>query len=190
MPYLFQPIIRADLRLVAHWLRTPEVVHWWGDPEEEEALITQDLDEPFMRQWIVEHHRHPFAYAQVYPAHAWPQPHLAHLPDGALVIDAFIGVPAMIGHGHGRRFLRLLAEMLLAEGAPAVAIDPALNNHRARRAYAHAGFAEESVLETEDGPAILMLYRGTASPESAGYSSVGWRAMLDEDEHYDYAIAV
>lgn len=112
-----------------------------------------------MRQWIIEHRWRPFAYTQVYPARAWPQPHLTHLPDGAMVIDAFIGEPAMLGLGHGRRFLRLFAEMLLADGAPVVAIDPALNNHRARSAYAHAGFVEERALETEDGPVVLMLYR-------------------------------
>ena len=129
--------------MVARWLRTPEVVRWWGDPEEQEALVTQDLDEPLMRQWIVEHEQRPFAYAQAYPAHAWPQAHFAHLPDGTAVIDAFIGEPAMLGQGHGRGFLRRLAKMLLAEGAPVVAIDPALDNHRARRAYAHAGFVGE-----------------------------------------------
>jgi len=145
--------------MVARWLRTPEVVRWWGDPEEQEALVTQDLDEPLMRQWIVEHEQRPFAYAQAYPAHAWPQAHFAHLPDGTAVIDAFIGEPAMLGQGHGRGFLRRLAKMLLAEGAPVVAIDPALDNHRARRAYAHAGFVGEMVVETEHGPAVLMLFQ-------------------------------
>jgi aminoglycoside 6'-N-acetyltransferase len=158
-PYYFRLFVRADLRMVARWLRTPEVVRWWGDPEEQEALVTQDLDEPLMRQWIVEHERFPFAYAQAYPAHAWPQPHLAHLPAGTAVIDAFIGEPAMLGHGHGRRFLRHLAKRLLAEGTPVVAIDPALDNHRARRAYAHAGFVEQTAVETKNGPAVLMLFK-------------------------------
>ena len=161
-PYSFRPITRADLCLVAGWLRTPEVMRWWGDPEEQEKLIAQDLDEPLMRQWIVEHRGDPFAYVQVYPAHAWPQPHLAALPDRAQVIDAFIGEPAMLGIGHGNRFLRRLADMLLAEGAPIVAIDPDFDNQRARRAYARAGFVEESAVETEHGPAVLMLYRGAS----------------------------
>ncbi|MGH3236306.1 MAG: GNAT family N-acetyltransferase, partial [Streptosporangiaceae bacterium] len=83
-PYHFRPLTRAGLRMVAGWLRTPEVVRWWGIPENQEALIAQDLDEPLMRQWIVEHERRPFAYAQAYPATAWPQPHLACLPQGAM----------------------------------------------------------------------------------------------------------
>ena len=166
--YRFRPFLRADLPLVAGWLRTPEVVRWWGDPAEQESLIAQDLDEPSMQQWIVEHEGRPFAYVQAYPAHAWPQPHLAHLPDKTQVIDAFIGEPAMLGHGHGREFLRLLGEMLLAEGAPVVAIDPAPDNRRARHAYAHAGFVEERVVETEAGPAVLMLLRKPRSSSCTG----------------------
>jgi aminoglycoside 6'-N-acetyltransferase len=158
-PYHFRPFTRADLVMTAGWLRTPEVVRWWGVPEEQQTLLALDLDEPLMRQWIVEFERHPFAYAQAYPANAWPQPHLASLPPDAMVIDTFIGEPAMLGTGHGGAFLRLLAEMLLAEGAPAVAIDPALDNRRAQRAYARAGFVGQGVVETAEGPAALMLYR-------------------------------
>jgi aminoglycoside 6'-N-acetyltransferase len=158
-PYRFRSLVPADLRMLACWLRSPEVVRWWGDSKEQEALIRGDLDDPLMRQWIVDHERHPFAYAQAYSAHAWPQPHLAHLPVRAQVIDAFIGEPAMLGQGHGRGFLRLLAQMLLAEGAPVVAIDPVLDNRRARHAYVNAGFVEERIVETEAGPSVLMLFR-------------------------------
>jgi aminoglycoside 6'-N-acetyltransferase len=144
--------------MAARWLQTPEVVRWWGTPEEQIALLTEDLDEPSMRQWIVEHEGRPFAYVQVYPAHAWPQSHLSHLPDRAEIIDAFIGEPDMVGRGHGSAFLRALAEKLLAEGASVVAIDPASDNHRARRAYTRAGFAGEDIVETEAGPAVLMYF--------------------------------
>jgi aminoglycoside 6'-N-acetyltransferase len=156
--YRFRPFARMDLPMVAGWLRTPAVVRWWGDPDEQIVLITEDLDEPAMRQWIVEHDGRPFAYAQAYPSDAWPQPHLMDLPAGAVVVDAFIGEPAMIGCGHGSAFLRAIAERLRAEGAPVVAIDPAADNHRARRAYARAGFIGEDIVETGAGPAMLMLF--------------------------------
>src|ERR1700722_1808276 len=110
--YHLRSFTGADLPMVARWLRTPKVVRWWGDPNEQIALITEDLDEPLMRQWIVEHERRPFAYVQAYPQNAWPQKHLRHLPDGAEVIDAFIGEPAMLGQGHGSAFLRMVAEKL------------------------------------------------------------------------------
>jgi aminoglycoside 6'-N-acetyltransferase len=162
--YRFRPFTAADLPMIERWLRTPEVVRWWGGPEEQFALVAGDLDEPQMRQWIIEHDVRPFAYAQAYPVHAWPQPHLASLPEGAVAVDAFIGVPEMIGRGHGGAFLRAFAEMLLAEGAPAVAIDPDVGNARARRAYARAGFMAEAEVSVEDGRVVVMVYCGSATP--------------------------
>ena len=64
----------------------------------------------------------------------------------------------MIGRGHGQAYLRLLAERLCAEGAPLVAIDPAEDNVRARRAYEKAGFRPAGSAATEAGQAVLMLY--------------------------------
>jgi aminoglycoside 6'-N-acetyltransferase len=151
--------MRADLTMVARWLRTPEVVRWWGEPEEQIALVTADIDEALMGQWIVEHDQLPFAYVQAYPVQAWPQAHLSRLPHGAKAIDAFIGVPEMIGRGHGSAFLRTFADLLIAEGALAVAVDPDVDNHRARRAYARAGFIGDDVVETEDGSVSLMLFQ-------------------------------
>jgi aminoglycoside 6'-N-acetyltransferase len=156
--YHFRPFTRADLPMVARWLQTPEVLHWWGDPREQIDLIAEDLDEPLMRQSIVEHEGRPFAYVQVYPLNAWPQLHLMHLPEGAEVIDAFIGEPAMVGRGHGSAFLRALAEKLRAEGAPIVVIDPDYENLRARRAYARAGFVEDNQGDNRQGPAVVMLF--------------------------------
>jgi aminoglycoside 6'-N-acetyltransferase len=154
--YHFRPFTRADLPMVARWLQTPEVLRWWGDPKEQIDLIAEDLDEPLMRQWIVEHEGRPFAYVQVYPLNAWPQLHLMHLPDGAEVIDAFIGESAMVGHGSA--FLRALAEKLRAEDAPVVVIDPDYENLRARRAYARAGFVEDKQGENSQGPVVVMLF--------------------------------
>ena len=59
--YRFRPFTRADLPMAAGWLRTPEVLRWWGDPQQQIALVREDLDEPLMRQWIVEHAGHVFA---------------------------------------------------------------------------------------------------------------------------------
>lgn len=145
--------------MVEHWLKTPEVVRWWGDPDEQLALLKEDLDEPLMRQWIVEHCERPFAYAQAYEAHSWPQIHLKHFPDGTQVIDAFIGEPEMLGCGHGSAFLHVLADILLGERTPIVVIDPDVANLRARRAYARAGFTEEAVVRTEAGMVALMVFR-------------------------------
>lgn len=158
--YHFRPFTAADLPMVRVWLHTPEAVRWWGDPAEQLAQLTADLGSALMRQWIVEHDAHPFAYVQAFPAHAWPQSHLTHLPEGAEAIDAFIGEPAMLGCGHGGRMLRQFAQMLLQQGAAAVVIDPDVHNHRARRAYARAGFVGEQVVDTAEGPAVVMVFEG------------------------------
>jgi aminoglycoside 6'-N-acetyltransferase len=159
-PYAFREMTVDDLPMVARWLATPEVVEWWGEPEEQYALVAGDLDDPQMLQWIVSFEGRPFAYAQAYQVHVWPQPHFAHLPPGSMAIDAFTGEPDVIGAGHGGVFLRQLAQRLRAEGAPVVAIDPDEDNTRARRAYARAGFVGDTVVETGEGPAVLMLFRG------------------------------
>ena len=156
--YSFRPATAKDLPRLRRWLNTVEVRRWWGNPGEQFELLKDDLDEPLMTMRIVSFRERPFAYAQDYDVHSWPQPHLAHLPKGSRAIDSFIGWPSMIGRGHGRAYLRLLAERLCAEGAPLVAIDPADGNLRARRAYEKAGFRVEARVVTDAGPAVLMLY--------------------------------
>ncbi len=173
--YTFRDATRDDLPLLFAWLRTPEVVRWWGDPEHEAELLREDIDNPQMAMRIVSYRGRPFAYTQDYDVHVWPQEHLAALPRGARAIDAFIGVPELLGRGHGARFLRLLAERSVAAGAPVVArgIDPDEDNLRARRAYANAGFRGDAVVDTEAGPAVLMLYTGASSTPAGSSATDG-----------------
>ena len=44
----------ADLCLIARWLALPHVREWWGDPAEQYALVSGDLNEPAMEQYVVE----------------------------------------------------------------------------------------------------------------------------------------
>lgn len=107
---------------------------------------------------IVSFQGRPFAYVQDYGVHDWEQPHLAGFPAGARAIDTFIGEADMLGQGHGAAYLGLLARQLRAEGAPIVAIDPDPANERARAAYAKAGFRDQGLVSTADGPAFLMVF--------------------------------
>src|ERR1043165_8095670 len=52
--YRFQPMTADDLPLVRRWLMTAHVSEWWGDPPEQLTLVTEDLDEPAMDQYIGE----------------------------------------------------------------------------------------------------------------------------------------
>jgi aminoglycoside 6'-N-acetyltransferase len=154
--YEFVPMTSADLPLIRRWLETPHVSEWWHDPAEQFELVSGDLDHPDMAQFIVAWDLRPFAYLQCYNLSDWntgfgPQ------PDGTRGLDQFIGEADMLGRGHGSAFIRAFAEQLLAKGTPRVVIDPDPANARAIRAYARAGFSKDRVVDTPDGPALLMV---------------------------------
>jgi len=78
-------------------------------------------------------------------------------PRGTRGIDLFIGEPTMIERGHGSALIRRFVDNLLQEGAPRVVTDPDPANSRALRAYEKAGFEKDRMVETPDGPALLMV---------------------------------
>ena len=69
--YAFRPMTTADLPLVRRWLAEPHVVEWWGDPSEQYDLVSGDLDEPAMDQFIVSAASSDFAYLQCYDLTTW-----------------------------------------------------------------------------------------------------------------------
>jgi aminoglycoside 6'-N-acetyltransferase len=153
--YVFRRMSRADLALIQDWLVLPHVREWWGDPDEQYALVSGDLHEPAMDQHIVCLGGVPFGYLQCYELTAWntgfgPQ------PQGTRGIDLFIGAPDMIGLGHGSALVRHFVDDLLRNGSPRVVTDPSPSNSRAIRAYERAGFQRNCVVDTPDGPALLM----------------------------------
>lgn len=156
--YAFRRMAESDLPMLRQWLETPEVRTWWGDPDEQYALVSGDLHEPSIRLWIVSHDGLPFGYIQDYDPQAWPGHHFLDKPPGTRGIDQFIGVPAMIGRGHGNAFIRMHVQRLFTDGAPRVVTDPDPENARAIRAYRKAGFTAygRNVENTEWGPALLM----------------------------------
>jgi aminoglycoside 6'-N-acetyltransferase len=113
--YTFRPVARSDLSKLEVWLQAPDIIAWWGNPIEQAELLRADLDEPRMQMELVLFNGQPFAYVQNFEVHAWPQPHLRHLPIGSRAIDTFIGEPTMIGRGHGSAYLRIVALRLQAE---------------------------------------------------------------------------
>jgi aminoglycoside 6'-N-acetyltransferase len=154
--YEFQPMTAEHLPLVKRWLAMPHVSEWWHEPEEQFGLITGDLEEPAMDQYIVVKDDRPFAYLQCYDVAAWnsgfgPQ------PQGTRGIDQFIGETDMLGCGHGSAFVRTFVDGLLAAGTPRIVTDPDVANLRAVRAYEKAGFRRDHMIDTPDGPALLMV---------------------------------
>ena len=154
--YEFVPLVTADLDLVRRWLGTPHVSEWLHDPAEQFELVSGDLDHQDLAQYIVVLDRRPFAYLQCYNLGDWntgfgPQ------PAGTRGLDQFIGEADMLGRGHGAAFIRAFTEQLLAKGTPRVVIDPDPANARAIRAYEKAGFSKDRLVDTPDGPALLMI---------------------------------
>jgi aminoglycoside 6'-N-acetyltransferase len=154
--YVFRPMTAGDLSLIRQWLETPEVVRWWGRPDQQYALVSGDLHHPDMDQFIVALGGHRFGYLQCYALSTWNQGFGSH-PPKTRGIDQFIGEPDMIGRGHGSGFIRQFADTLLTSGVPRIVTDPDPDNGRAVRAYAKAGFQSERLVDTPDGPALLMV---------------------------------
>lgn len=153
--YVFRRMTAADLTQIQDWLAQPHVREWWGDPDEQYALVSGDLDETAMDRYIVGFDDGPFGYLQCYELTAWntgfgPQ------PQGTRGIDLFIGKPDMIGLGHGSALVRAFVDDLLRDGSPRVITDPNPANFRAIRAYEKAGFERDRVVDTPDGPALLL----------------------------------
>jgi aminoglycoside 6'-N-acetyltransferase len=154
--YAFQPMTAADLPLIRRWLAEPHVRQWWGAPDEQYALVSGDLDEAAMDQYIVSATGKPFGYLQCYDLTAWNSGFGAQ-PDGTRGIDLFIGEPDMIGRRHGSASIRAFVDDRLRSGAPRMVTDPNPANKRAIRAYENAGFASERLVDTPDGVALLMV---------------------------------
>jgi aminoglycoside 6'-N-acetyltransferase len=154
--YQFRPLSADDLPLIRRWLAASHVTAWWGDADEQFDLVSGDLDEPAMDQFIVAADAHPFAYLQCYHSAAWPGGFGAQ-PEGTRAIDQFIGQPDWIGRGHGSAFIRAFTDDLFGAGAPRVLTDPDPANGRAIRAYEKAGFLRDRMIDTSDGPALLMV---------------------------------
>jgi aminoglycoside 6'-N-acetyltransferase len=155
--YQFLPMSEADLPLVKRWLAEPHVVQWWGDACQQFELVSGDLEVEAMDQFIVATDDRRFGYLQCYDPEVWPDNGLGAHPRGTRGIDQFIGELDMVDRGHGSAFMRIFIDRLLAAGAPRVITDPDPANARAIRAYEKAGFQRERLVDTPDGPALLMV---------------------------------
>ena len=154
--YQFRPMSAGDLPLVREWLALPHVTEWWGDPDEQFGLVSGDMTEPAMDQYIVDIDSTPLGYLQCYRLTDW-NTGFGLQPEGTRGIDQMIGAPEMIGHGHGSAFIRVFIEDLLATGTPRVVTDPDPDNARAIKAYEKAGFRKDHLVDTPDGVALLMV---------------------------------
>jgi aminoglycoside 6'-N-acetyltransferase len=164
--YDFRPVAESDLPLLRQWMGQPHWQEWWGDDADAAlAEIVAAMDDISTEPLIVELDGAPIAYLQSYDPHLEDGHPYADQPFGTLGLDLSIGPAEMLGRGHGTAILRQYADVLFAEGAPRLIIDPEPRNTRAIRAYEKAGFTAFDERVSEYGPALLM---ARDAPEDSG----------------------
>jgi aminoglycoside 6'-N-acetyltransferase len=153
----FRRVTSADLALLAEWMQRPHWRRWWGDPETELAEIASGLDHPDFAPFLILVDGNPAGYIQWWrPDGSWTIPVDAP-PATTRGIDLSLARAEDCGKGLGTRVLGAFVARLAAEGISRFIIDPAPDNHAARRAYAKAGFVEVAEGRHRDGPYVLML---------------------------------
>lgn len=135
----FIPVTQAHRALLLRWLSAPHVREWWGEPEEELALIYDGKGEH--EPYLACVNGEPMGYIQAW----WPSQH----PDlpwqhgmgrDTRGVDLFIGDAAHLNHGFGSAIIEAFSQKLFREGAARLIIDPDRRNRRAVFAYQKAGF--------------------------------------------------
>jgi len=171
-PITFRPVTEEDLPLLHAWHQRPHVAEWWQPVPSIDELREDYLSEPVDPTvkpldtpadgvyYLACENGVPFAYIQAYrvmgahQASGWwadeTDPH-------ALGIDQFIAEADRLGKGLGTRMIRAFLDMLFSDPrVTKVQTDPNPTNGRAVACYRKAGFRDVGVVDTPDGPALLM----------------------------------
>ncbi len=167
----FRAITEADLPLLHDWLCRPHVVEHW-EPAPTFEMVREDymprlapqstlpVDAPAgVVQYLACEDGEPFGYVQAYRvmAHQSEGWWLDETDPNALGVDQFIGLPDRLGKGLGTRMMRAFIAFLFEDPrVSTVQTDPDPQNARAIACYRKAGFRDVGVVDTLDGPALLM----------------------------------
>jgi aminoglycoside 6'-N-acetyltransferase len=167
----FRPFTRADLPLLATWLDTPHVAHWW--PREDTSLAALDAhygpaidgtDQSRLFLILIDDGT-PVGFCETY-LHAdnpeWDQ--TIGLPNVA-GIDYLIGAPELCGHGLGTAMIGAFTGLVfgLYPQVSGIASVPQAANPASRRVLEKNGFrlVDVRTVESDDpgdsGPAAIYL---------------------------------
>jgi len=167
----FRAVTEADLPLLHEWLCRPHVIEYWEPAPTFEAvredymprLAPQSIlpvDAPAgVVQYLACEDGEPFGYVQAYRvmAHQSEGWWLDETDPNAVGVDQFIGLADRLGKGLGTRMLRAFVAFLFEDPrVTTVQTDPDPQNARAIACYRKAGFGDVGVVDTLDGPALLM----------------------------------
>ncbi|MCO1339082.1 GNAT family N-acetyltransferase [Kocuria polaris] len=146
----WRPLVRADLPLLAGWLREPAVARWWNH-DSTQAGVERDFaasirgEEPGEDLVLCLSGR-PFGLLQRsaiadYPDEAASFGAVVELPAGAVQLDYLIGLPELRGRGLGTLMIARLLKSTWQDypDAPAVFIAVVAANTASWRAAEKAG---------------------------------------------------
>lgn len=154
-----------DLPMLHDWLNRPHIVEWWGGdaqrPTLDEVLAhyrPRVLAEEAVTPYIAMLDGAPIGYAQSYVAlgsgEGWWED---ETDPGVRGIDQSLANASLLNHGIGTRLVLALVDLLFADPAVTkIQTDPHPSNRRAIRCYEKAGFVQQGVISTPDGPAVYM----------------------------------
>lgn len=118
-PVSFQPLRRADFRLLASWLAEPLVARWWNHQSTAEAVErvfgpSVDGRDAATEMFLAAVGDRSFGLIQRYPIEAYPEyldelTPLCLIPPGTLSFDYLIGDPDSRGQGLGAAMIAALA---------------------------------------------------------------------------------
>jgi aminoglycoside 6'-N-acetyltransferase len=149
----------AHLPLLARWLRLPHVARWYPEPEANlawaasppaggaQAVIARGVEEVGYLRW------------QRVDRAALDALGLHEIPAGSVDVDILIGPEASIDKGLGPSALVVLAEEIRRDaGVALIGLTTSVENTRAHRAFAKAGFYIARQYDPNGlGPCHLML---------------------------------
>lgn len=170
--FTFVPLTLDHLPMLQDWVRRPHVAAWWDDDTGMEALVEyygpSIAGEVASRQFIAHLDGAPLGFIQRYQAAAfhhegwWLDEH----DPGVHGIDQFLADASRLSQGLGSAMIRVFTDGIFADpDVTRIQTDPSPDNARAIRCYEKAGFRKHAVIDTMDGPALLLyLERRRAQP--------------------------
>ena len=134
---VLRPLARGDEAALLRIHRTPEVVRWWDEPDDDFPW-----DEPESTRMTIEVDGAVAGLIQYWEER---EPKYRHAG-----IDLFLD-PALHGHGYGAEAVGRVVALLIEErGHHRITIDPATDNVAAIRAYEKVGFRRVGIMREHE----------------------------------------
>ena len=165
-PLTLRLMTERDLPMLHDWLNRPHIVEWWGGEGERPSMddvrqhyLPRILAQTSVTPYIAMRGDEPMGYAQSYVAMGSEEGWWEEVTDpGVRGIDQLLAHAAQLNRGLGTQLVRTLADLLFQDpSVTQIQTDPAPGNLRAIRCYEKAGFVQQGLITTPDGPAVYMV---------------------------------